>query len=115
MTTNPLFIDALGYHEALRRLGFLPDDIYMLIGTGYVQVVLKQESREFVINVGQSDLPDAELKSTWTTAIEEWNAGTDAERDVIWTLTKNRMSLLSFAIALKNKGFLLPVETMLRR
>lgn len=111
ITNNPLFVDALGYHEALRALGFHPDNIYMLIRGGVIQIVLIAQSREFTINVGEmKGHADEELKGAWTMAVNAWNTATDDARATIWTLTLKRLSMTAFVTALKNKGFILPID-----
>jgi len=49
--------NALGTHEMLRRLGFASDDIYWDMRVdGMMQIVLKTQGKQFVIDVGV--LPD---------------------------------------------------------
>jgi len=69
---HPVLLEALMAHEALRRLHFLPAEIYFAThGDGRIQTILKADSRTFSIDCGRiPDLTRDEIHALWADTVE---------------------------------------------
>lgn len=66
----------LGVFEALRRLGFSPDDIYVGYNSGVPVTILRTQGKICAVNYPHADvIPDSEAAyvSGWLEAAAEWN------------------------------------------
>jgi hypothetical protein len=88
---HPIWKEALACFEALRRLGFVSDDIYMARHTdGRMKLVVLSVSYGLIANPMCGDKfafkarPIEEVMSEWAEAAELWNHGTDEERQSLW-------------------------------
>jgi hypothetical protein len=94
-------------HEALRRLGFISDDIYVAVrNVNEAFVILKKGDKQFNIRVG---LVENEQKyyDEWTkfaTDIIE-NRVSDEELEGFWNAWLSKNSGLDLILALKDNGF----------
>lgn len=110
----------LAMHEALRRLGFSADDIYVRfangIGTGDAAVYdvfteLKVGERVFKANFrGERKVTKAAYEEVWKRESAWWNdPATDAAKKLyIYQKEYSPAILLSLAQALQAKGFTIP-------
>ena len=103
----PAVQEALGYHEALRKLGFSADNIFFAVDpSGRAQVHLKKEGRSFTIDVGFLYGSQEVVRATWTHACEAWNKeASDQERDALWYKSHALAHAAPFVIALHARGF----------
>lgn len=107
-------------HQALRTLGFSPDDIYVTSGHSVAHafnppamfVVLKTQEKEFVITLGLFETSAAidHLLMLWTEFAQRWNAQEFAqeEMDAIYKTSNVMKNSAEFVIALEMKGISCP-------
>lgn len=102
--------EMLASHEALRKLGFLPGDIYVTVDpSGTAVVILKAQDLEFNITCGSFDAGAEEFARQWTEAVERWNNSMPAEEmDGIWRNSFAFANIAQLILALKQKGFYVP-------
>lgn len=102
---NPAIREALAVHEALRKLQFTPDEIFVRWSPEELHVVLKAQEKTFGIYVGVSDLAEEEFRAQWRDAVAWWNTGNPKKLQRLWDSShtaKNRMALTA---ALVDYGF----------
>ncbi len=106
--------DALAVHEAFRKLRFTPDEIFIHPTPRGLQVVLRAQEREFVVDVGPRNMGraayitlcrDPQFVEKWSAAVELWNEGTDEERKSIWRDAPIIERSVEFVTGLVAKGF----------
>ena len=78
----------LAVFEALRRLGFQPDDIFVAYNYGEPVTVLRTQGKQFVMNyphAGEVPANTEEYNRGWHEACQAWNATmSDADRARIY-------------------------------
>jgi hypothetical protein len=115
------------YFEALRRLGFPPDDIYFGTGMGVPDglknvsavvpcmfVILRTRDKEFTINAGPYYEGDAKMQEAmWLQIVAGVADGTydEEELQIVWDSSKASRQSVDFVIALHEKGIPLPKAT----
>jgi hypothetical protein len=105
--------EALAYHEAFRRLGFAPHEIYFYVHDRTPRiagVLLKSQGLEFLCSIAQGDLSPDALQAQWKIAAAWWNdpATLESERQDIWLSSQVGRRSAAFMLALLAKGFALP-------
>lgn len=109
MTTDPLFREALAVHEALRRLGFSADDIYIArYRHGEVQMHLRTQGLEFTYDCGTTEMSPEAMLAAWEAAAGEWNKVPPAEIDRALDESFVGQNFVNLLVILKMKGFVLP-------
>lgn len=107
----PSIREALAMHEALRRLGFPSEAIYLhLPDVSQVRVVLQHEGRTFAYDAGnRGELSRAEYARQWEEAAAWWNAeGSTAEKEAIYAGSGIYNQAVRLIRVLRQKGFSLP-------
>jgi hypothetical protein len=115
-----VLVDTWAVHEALRRLGFASEDIFVHVaGNGeaptsgpWLFVVLKTQGKEFSIDIGPlGKLSPEEALRTWHVFCEKWNTreflDSEAQRMYEARFLK-RTSAAGLATGLLSKGFVFP-------
>lgn len=107
---HPHLLEALAVHEALRRCGLSPDDIYLGYAPrgGALQVVLRAQGRQFVVDVaapGDFSVDAGGLRRAWEEAVAAWNGGEESERRTLWEGSKVYARGGDLVCALVSKGF----------
>lgn len=103
-------------HQALRALGFLPEDIYVSTGKDAMRplaqaalfVVLRTNGKEFIVTLAVYD-SDAEVEATlilWSTFVSLYNDHTfdDEVMANIYEASNVMQNKVAFIVALQNKG-----------
>lgn len=110
-------------HQALRSLGFQPDDIYVAAGTAAnlafnppaMFVILRTQDKEFIVTLGTFETGEAADKALdlWTEFAERSNAGEFAQdtMDDIYNTSNVMQNSVQFAVSLTAKGITLPLRT----
>lgn len=112
---HPTIRQALGCHEGLRKLGFVPDDIFVTFNPDATMlVVLKTQGKQFAITVGFVRGVSREAWETmWSSAATAVRDGSVSQRDLdrIWQESLTRKQSLGFIAGLKAKGIRIPKES----
>ena len=86
--------EALCLHEALRRLGFEPSDIYVAVvrdfevvteGPGTIAVVLETQGQRFATCAYAPVADAAVFLNEWASYAGWWNGATEEDRLTLWT------------------------------
>ncbi len=99
-----LCLRMLGWHEALRRLGFLPGEIFVSPPPGAC-VILRAEGKQLGWDMGElrASMPAEEFVQTWPIAVAAWNKAADTkEWQEVWEKHHYRAQLV---IDLLDNGF----------
>lgn len=107
-TLNPIFREALATHEAMRKLGFLPENIFASIGSGSLFVEVETLGKRFSIRIGQMPLSFEKFSAVWTEATHAYNSGSDDELYEIWDHSLIRRELPKIMAKMKEKGIVIP-------
>jgi len=121
VTTSPSDLlapirEALAAHEILRTLGFPSADIYVRSCKTFLQVVLRSQAKEFVIDIAPVNGPDRDLErlcdtadqftKAWQDAVQAYNVTfTDSQRKEILEESKVRENAVDLLAAMILKGF----------
>jgi hypothetical protein len=97
---RPIFREVLAVHEALRKLGFDADDIFVILQTEpksadlLVTVCLRTQGIEFRILIGCWEGLKDDFETHWRAAAEAWNSTmSEQERLAIWFGSKVQSNL----------------------
>jgi hypothetical protein len=101
-----VYREALAVHEALRRLGFVAEEIFVAEGADGVHVVLRHAGKEFRVTLGPSSPPFEEFAQRWPRAVRDYNAASDAALQALWEDSEVSLRLAHFVIAMEVKGIL---------
>ena len=118
---HAVYREAWASFEALRRLGFASEDIFVQAGesldAGLVQapsyqlgVILRAQHKEFIIDCGRiPEEPDA-IEATWQRFCKAINDREVSERDLqrVWETSHAREQVVGLLTALTAKGFVFP-------
>jgi hypothetical protein len=107
----PAFREALAVHEAFRRLGFIPDQLFVTLDSeSQLFVILKHRGQDFAVCCGELSLTEAEFHEQWPALITAVNAGymTEADMTSIWTNSYVYQNKVRFILAIKAKGIAIP-------
>lgn len=124
MPVDPVLLESLFCHEALRRLDFKADDIFLelaragdpqtalmdtdaAIGDLFLFVVLRAQCREFSIAVGRWSDTEEALATAWGEAIAWFNGG-PADGETLWRASRIARQSVKLIVGLQTKGFILP-------
>lgn len=114
---QPMFIrEALAVHEAFRRLGFKPEDIFVAPGEGpndlmKIALAMKFSPKDFFIvdiETSPQGMTRDELMSMWPSIIEAWNAAPEEVLQKIWDESDVSGNGFALMMALQRKGVKLP-------
>lgn len=111
MTLKKLARVQLAVFEALRRLGFKADDIFVAFyNGGELFTELHQGEQRFRITISRGTVIDSKAyKTLWEVEAERWNKSmTDAERMKIYRKEFSVEKLLDLTDTLKHHGFVVP-------
>ncbi|HVI42716.1 MAG TPA: hypothetical protein VM577_19080 [Anaerovoracaceae bacterium] len=100
--------EALACHEGLRRLGFKPDDIYMMLVEQDLYVSLRVQDLEFNIELGAVEKTADEFPEYWGQIADRFNTCPEEEASEIWEASFFKKSFEKIAILIRSKGILLP-------
>jgi hypothetical protein len=117
---HPSLIAALGCHEGFRRLGFRPEDLFLMYQEEQqiLFVVLKTQGQQFA--VGVAPVPDKESK----TLEQEWQRlvmavrtfeFSEADLQTCWESSLPYANPEGFLLAILKKGIRLPTEEEKRK
>ncbi len=101
--------ELLCVHEIFRRLGFLPQHLYVdhYPLEGKVQFALRQRGTtaapEFTIDIWE-DCSD--VKETWTAATEWWNSAPQEKVKMVFESSQARKNQVHLVTALAKKGLI---------
>jgi len=108
----PAIREALGCHEAFRRLGFPADEIYVQLREDKMMfVILQSQGKRFVHATGVLDMTQEEFEAAWMATAEAVNSRTitDEELHKICSSSVPSRHAHAFITALLEKGFKPPV------
>ena len=109
LTELPLvFKEALACHEGLRRLGFKPEEIYIILTEGWLLVSLRAQEKEFNIELGETDVNEDEFPRFWGQVVERYNSGPIEEVTSLWDASYIKKHFEEVAVMIRRKGILLP-------
>lgn len=117
---HPAIRETLAAHEGLRMLGFLADDIYVMLKEGvytkdiYTAVILKTQGKEFYILTGIWNDTIDEFEMAWEEAVYLWNNKlTKPEMDAIWFGSLTQSSPFELVRAIMKKKIVIPMHLQL--
>ena len=115
-----VFREALAAGEAYRRLGFRPDDIYLVakpLGPSgclhAVELQLITQGKRFALECGTIGKPNEWLQQRWAEAVDYWNTAPEPVRSKIYAESRAREASLRIVLTLRSNGFVLPCEQMI--
>ena len=79
---RPAFRNCLGYFEALRRLGFGSEGIFVFMLGGAACVMLRAQGKEFVCAAGPIDIPKESFVGEWEKVANALNSREIPEGDL---------------------------------
>lgn len=97
--------EALMAHEAFRRLGFPPDDIFVGLEDGQMLVVPVRGDLRFNLEVGAFEGTREEWLAAWDLAVQTWRAMPETECKEMWEASKVKAKGVDLVIAMVVKGF----------
>lgn len=108
--------EGLAYHEAFRKMGFPPEEIFFghtdgSDGQGIaIAIVLQAQGKRFTctIHTGLQE-PLKQVQDRWSAATAAWNVADDDELDAIWTKSEVCRRKVEFIAAMQARGFRLPL------
>lgn len=98
---------ALFTYEALRRLGFLPEDLFFVVARP-LQVQLRTQGVVFTIDIGD---PGPDFEEPMRMAIRTWNdcaRREDPDAVALYHAFLNHFNSVRFITAIMEKGIILP-------
>ena len=109
---HPAFRNCLGYFEALRRLGFGSEGIFVFMLGGAACVMLRAQGKEFVCAAGPMDIPKESFIGEWEKVANALNSRKIPDGDLLrlYTECEAYTDSVGFMVALSAKGILAPVS-----
>ena len=118
---DPVTAEALACHEALGRLGFVADEIFLVLalagnpeyaiypaglamGDLAVHVELRAQGEEFTITVGAVPGGADDFERRWPAVIETWKAAPRADVLALWERSVIKQRALELVLGLQHKG-----------
>ena len=100
-------LEAWAVHEALRRLGFLPEEIFVSMDNpeGFLFVVLIAQEKTFGINIGKPPFSEEEFFGLWEKFTHGLATFPDEFLQNAWDNSVIRTKTPEFVMALLQKGF----------
>lgn len=99
-------VEALCYHEALLRLKYQPEEIFISMDNGTLIVVLDVAGHRFFITVGPlEEMSRDAFKDAWRVACDVWNQSKQEVRVATFEKSFAYRNALDFSAALLAKGF----------
>ena len=107
---TPIHRELLALHMVIETLGIPADDIFVSHGkfdesSFAVQVVIKREDKQFVIDVAEVKEDAETFKTAWLAAVDQYNALPREERSKILANSKTRAQAADLIAAIVSKGF----------
>lgn len=104
--------EAYSYYEAYRRLGFKPDDIYIVTSDEFPTVGVKIEVQGKTFTATVTDLTDKSafesFQNDWLQFYEQLQAIPETELQEIWDSSIVRANSWEFVAAIIKKGIAIP-------
>jgi len=77
--------ELLAIHEAFRKLGYPPEELFVATyGGGQIQFVLQHQAKQFTIDIAKDQDPKA-IAEEWQKAVAWWNKeATEEDRQAIY-------------------------------
>ena len=106
---HPAFRNCLGFFEALRKLGFKADDIYVFLHKGMAHVMLKTQGKQFVCEAGPIECSD--FAGEWERIGAALNTRGIPDEDLLrlYAECQAYTDSVGFMVALTAKGIVAPV------
>lgn len=112
---HPTIRQAIGCHEGLRKLGFVPDDIFVSLNPDATMlVVLKTQGKQFAITVGLvRGVARETWQAMWSTSATAVRDGSLSQPDLdrIWRESLTHKRAFDFIAAIQSKGIRIPRES----
>ncbi len=108
---HPTFQEALGAHEAFRRLGFPSAQIFVhLNSNGEMLVILDTPEGSFAVRTGMVNMPKEEWVLQWGVLAEAVRDGSVSEEDLqsIWRSCLPYRHSEKFVAGILDKGIRIP-------
>jgi hypothetical protein len=112
---HPIWREALACYEALRRLGFSPEDIFLSRHEdGRMMLLVRSARYGLIVNLAAGDaaelrdLPHDELTAEWARAAVLWNGASREETAEVYknSLIYRRSDMMMFDLV--NNGIAIP-------
>lgn len=98
--------NALTTHEALRRLGFAPEEIFVSLSGGIMFVIAKRGGKEMAAAVGRQAGTQDEWIAEWDVATVLWTrVMTEAQVRELYDQSEIKTRGVELLLALARKGF----------
>lgn len=107
---------AWGMHEVFRRLGFLPEHIFVGVNHGRVVIIVAPDAedprevvrleRRLTVTVCPTKLHQGQFEAQWSAAVEQINGHITTERELaaMYAETMTVLDPVGLIVALKAKG-----------
>ncbi len=107
--------EALAVHEAFRRLGFPPEDIFVGADIEKLFVELRSQGKTLLVTCGEGIYDQADIERLWEAKATAWNTTmTFEEREAIYRPSSVLKQAIKLLFALRIKGFVWTVVRGLR-
>lgn len=102
--------EALALYEALRTLGFLPDELLLVVTDDLtVCMGLRTQGKQLALPCGRWERSMDELPAAWAEKAEWWNtSSTHDAREALWRASYACNNAVALVTELVTKGFSLP-------
>lgn len=111
-SVSPAMREMLATHDAFRKLGFTPDDIFVHYNSdGTVLVAVHgKDDREFAVTCGHVDLSREGFVREWTRVVEAVRSASfpQADLDRMWIESLVYRERVTFVASLVAKGVYVP-------
>lgn len=112
LTEFPLEIqEGLCAHEAFRRLGFEPNEIFICYDPSVCTIssILRTQGKEFSVLIGPTKLLAEEFVENWTKASVVFNETASNEEILdLWDISVVKYQLSEIIFRLEQKGIIIP-------
>lgn len=102
--SEPLIRQAWTAHEAFRRLHYPADDIFVVLGQN-IAVMLKEDDKEFIVNVGVHPRGSEWFGQLWSVFVEGLQEMPQSALDQAWAGSVFFHHAAEFLVRLRAKGF----------
>jgi hypothetical protein len=102
---HPIIREALAAHEVFRKLGFMPDEIFIRPRPNELFVTVQRAGKEFNLSLGAHDLDMVAVIKQWADATAWWNTGDNGERQELFDRSEVRKNVVPIIVSLTDKGF----------
>jgi len=99
--------EALAFHEAFRRLGFEPEQLFLGMDSRQIWMELRAGEKTFVATCGSNHHDIEHVQARWAEKVKKWNSSTSfAER--VWNDSFVRRNAMAFVLSVVSKDIELP-------